>query len=48
VFGALARNSINILMINNSEIRLSVVVDRAKVQEAGRCLREEFGLVSPA
>ncbi len=44
VFGALARHSINILMINNSEVRLSVVVDRDQVVQAEKSLRDEFGI----
>lgn len=44
VFGALASRSINILMINNSEIRLSVVVEREQAKVAEQCLRQEFGL----
>jgi aspartate kinase len=48
VFGTLARHGINILMINNSEIRLSVVVDRSQVAQAEKFLRDEFGLGASA
>jgi aspartate kinase len=44
MFGALASRGINIAMINTSEVRLSVVVDRARGEEARDCLREAFGL----
>jgi len=44
MFGALARQSININMINTSEIRISVVVDRERGGEALQCLKSAFGL----
>jgi aspartate kinase len=44
MFGALAERGINIAMINTSEIRVSVVVDRAKGQEALEALKAAFGL----
>jgi aspartate kinase len=44
MFGALARRGINISMINTSEVRLSVVVDRGRGPEALECLREAFSL----
>jgi aspartate kinase len=44
MFGALAARGINVVMINTSEVRLSVVVDRARGEEARDCLREAFGL----
>jgi aspartate kinase len=44
MFGALAERGINIAMINTSEIRVSVVVDRAKGQEALDALKAAFGL----
>ena len=44
MFGALAERGINIAMINTSEIRVSVVVDRAKGQEALEALRRAFSL----
>lgn len=45
VFGALAEIKINILMINTSEMRISVVVERDRVEEAATTLRRAFGLV---
>jgi aspartate kinase len=47
MFGALAKRGINIAMINTSEVRLSVVVERARGEEACACLREVF-LTPPA
>jgi aspartate kinase len=44
MFGALAERGINIAMINTSEVRLSVVVDRASGAEALRALRGAFEL----
>src|SRR5262249_32221140 len=44
MFGALAQRGINISMINTSEVRVSVVVDRARGEEALACLKEAFGL----
>ncbi len=44
MFGALAERGINISMINTSEVRVSVVVDRGRGEEALACLRETFGL----
>ena len=44
VFGALAESVINILMINTSEIRISVVVDKSKVLEAANALKKTFGI----
>jgi aspartate kinase len=44
MFGALARLGINISMINSSEVRVSVVVDRPHGEEALACLKEAFGL----
>jgi len=44
VFGALAESKINILMINTSEIRISVVVDKCKVLEAANALKKTFGI----
>ena len=45
MFGALAERGINIAMINTSEIRVSVVVDRVKGQEALEALKAAFGLM---
>jgi aspartate kinase len=42
MFGALAQRGINIAMINTSEVRLSVVVDRAHGPEAMAALKEAF------
>jgi aspartate kinase len=44
MFGALARRGINISMINTSEVRLSVVVDRARGEEALAALKEAFNV----
>ena len=44
MFGALAERGINIAMINTSEIRVSVVVDRSQGQNALEALRSAFGL----
>jgi len=44
MFGALAQRGINIAMINTSEVRLSVVVHRARGDDACACLREVFQL----
>jgi aspartate kinase len=45
MFGALAQRGINISVINTSEVRISVVVDRERGEEALACLREAFHLV---
>ena len=44
IFGALASRSINIGMINTSEVRFSVVVERHQGEEALACLKEAFQL----
>ena len=44
MFGALAARGINISMINTSEVRVSVVVDQSRGEEALECLRETFAL----
>jgi aspartate kinase len=44
MFGALAAHGINISMINTSEVRVSVVVDRARGEEALGALKEAFHL----
>ena len=44
MFGALAQRGINISMINTSEVRVSVVVDQSRGEEALECLRETFAL----
>jgi aspartate kinase len=42
MFGELAARGINISMINTSEVCISVVVDRARGNEALECLRSAF------
>jgi aspartate kinase len=42
MFGALAERGINISMINTSEVRVSVVVDRARGEEALAALKAAF------
>jgi aspartate kinase len=44
MFGALAQRGINISMINTSEVCVSVVVDRARGEEALACLKEAFNI----
>jgi aspartate kinase len=44
IFGALASRGINIGMINTSEVRFSVVVERQQGEEALACLKEAFQL----
>ncbi len=44
MFGALAQRGINISMINTSEVRVSVVVDGRRGEEALTCLREAFNV----
>jgi aspartate kinase len=44
MFGALAQRGINISMINTSEVRVSVVVEQNRGEEALVCLRETFRL----
>ena len=44
MFGALARRGINISMINTSEVRVSVVVDGRRGDEALACLKEAFNV----
>jgi aspartate kinase len=44
MFGALARRGINISMINTSEVRVSVVVDGDRGEEALACLKEAFNI----
>jgi aspartate kinase len=44
MFGALAERNINISMINTSEVRITVVVDRDRGEEALGCLKEAFDL----
>jgi aspartate kinase len=42
MFGALAERNINISMINTSEVRVSVVVERSRGEEALACLKAAF------
>jgi aspartate kinase len=42
MFGALASRGINVVMINTSEVRLSVVVEFQRGEEALACLQEVF------
>jgi aspartate kinase len=44
MFGALAEQGINISMINTSEVCVSVVVDRARGEEALECLKRAFNV----
>jgi aspartate kinase len=44
MFGALAQRGINISMINTSEVRVSVVVDKSRGQEALASLKETFNI----
>jgi aspartate kinase len=44
MFGALAREGINIHMISTSEIKISVVLDEKYLELAVRTLHEAFGL----
>ena len=46
MFGALAKQGINISMINTSEVRVSVVVDRERGVEALACLKEAFTIAA--
>jgi aspartate kinase len=44
MFGALAEQGINILMINTSEVCIGVVVERSRGEQALACLKAAFGL----
>jgi aspartate kinase len=44
MFGALAEQGINISMINTSEVRVNVVVDRSRGEEALACLKRAFNV----
>ena len=48
MFGALAREGINIEMISTSEIKVSVVIDEKYLELAVRALHTEFGLDAAA
>jgi aspartate kinase len=45
MFGALAERGINIGMINTSEVRINVVIDRPHGTEALECLKKMFNVV---
>jgi aspartate kinase len=45
MFGALAERGINISMINTSEVRITVVVDRPRGEQALTALRQAFNIV---
>jgi aspartate kinase len=44
MFEALAQNNVNIQMISTSEIKISVVIDRADADKACQAVHEKFGL----
>ncbi|MEW5933297.1 MAG: ACT domain-containing protein, partial [Bacillota bacterium] len=44
MFGALARNGINIQVISTSEIRISCLIDAADLERAVTALHDEFEL----
>jgi aspartate kinase len=44
MFGSLAAENINILMISTSEIRISCVIEEKYAELAVRALHSEFGL----
>ena len=44
LFEALAKGGINIQMISTSEIKIAVIIDEAKIEEAARLTHEAFGL----
>ena len=48
MFGTLAQENINILMISTSEIKISVVVEEKYLELAVRALHTSFGLDQPA
>jgi aspartate kinase len=48
MFGALAKESINIQLITTSEIKISVVLEEKYLELAVRCLHTAFGLKDPA
>jgi len=48
MFGALAKEGINIRMISTSEIKISVVVDEKYLELGVRALHDAFGLAEPA
>jgi aspartate kinase len=44
MFSALANEGINIHMISTSEIKISVIVDKAAAEKALRSMHKAFGL----
>ena len=44
MFQALAKQNINIQVISTSEIKISVLINRANVTKAIECLHKEFNL----
>jgi aspartate kinase len=48
MFGALAREGLNIRMISTSEIKISVVVDEKYLELGVRALHDAFGLAEEA
>jgi len=44
IFSTLSNNSINIMMISTSEIRVSCVIDKKNTEQAVRALHDEFKL----
>ncbi len=48
VFEALAEREVDIHMISTSDIKISVLVDLERAQEAVRAIHDKFGLGSPA
>jgi len=47
MFGALAKESINLQMISTSEIKISVVIEEKYLELAVRVLHKAFGLEKP-
>ncbi len=47
MFGALAKNGINIVSITTSEIRITCLIDKADVQQAVQSLHDAFELEKP-
>jgi len=48
MFGALAKEGINLQMISTSEIKISVVIEEKYLELAVRVLHKAFGLEKPA
>jgi len=47
MFEALARAGINILMISTSEIKIAVVIEQERAEEAARVVHAAFALGKP-